>query len=61
MIRKAKETDAQKIADIYNYYVENTVITFDEAPQSAEKFHKSINILLFRQDFEKGCVCFAVK
>ena len=42
MIRKAKETDAQKIADIYNYYVENTVITFDESPQSAEKFRESI-------------------
>lgn len=29
MIRKAKISDAAQIAKIYNYYVENTIITFD--------------------------------
>ena len=30
MIRTATESDAQRIADIYNHYIENTVITFEE-------------------------------
>jgi L-amino acid N-acyltransferase YncA len=30
MIRAATESDAQAIADIYNYYIANTVITFEE-------------------------------
>lgn len=32
MIRKATLNDAQAITDIYNYYIENTVVTFDEQP-----------------------------
>ena len=35
MIRQATETDAQAIADIYNYYIQNTVITFEENPLTA--------------------------
>ena len=42
MIRPAKESDAVKIAQIYNHYVATTVISFDEAPQSAQKFSDSI-------------------
>src|SRR5664279_4120190 len=30
MIRAATESDAQSIADIYNYYITNTVVTFEE-------------------------------
>jgi len=30
MIRAATESDAQAIADIYNYYIKNTVVTFEE-------------------------------
>jgi phosphinothricin acetyltransferase len=30
MIRAATASDAQSIAEIYNYYIENTVITFEE-------------------------------
>lgn len=34
MIRAATELDAQAIADIYNHYIQNTVITFEELPVS---------------------------
>ena len=30
MIRLVKRSDAQSICDIYNYYVQNTVVTFEE-------------------------------
>ncbi len=30
MIRKINVNDAQQIADIYNYYIENTIVTFEE-------------------------------
>src|SRR5581483_1463776 len=36
-VRSALETDAEAIARIYNYYVHNTVITFEEEPVSAQK------------------------
>lgn len=34
-IRSASAADADTLARIYNYYVENTVITFEEEPVSA--------------------------
>jgi L-amino acid N-acyltransferase YncA len=34
MIHAATESDAQAIADIYNYYIANTVVTFEELPVS---------------------------
>lgn len=37
MIRDVKITDARSIAAIYNYYVENTVITFEEDVVSEEE------------------------
>lgn len=37
MIRSAEATDAQAIADIYNYYVDNTTVTFEEQRVSAEQ------------------------
>ncbi|WKD49854.1 arsinothricin resistance N-acetyltransferase ArsN1 family B [Microbulbifer spongiae] len=36
MIRKAKTSDAAKIASIYNHYVKNTYITFEVDPVSEE-------------------------
>jgi len=35
-IRSASPADADALARIYNYYVENTVITFEEEPVSAQ-------------------------
>ncbi len=32
MIRSATESDAQAITDIYNFYIKNTVVTFEELP-----------------------------
>lgn len=32
VVRPAVEADAESVARIYNYYVENTVITFEEQP-----------------------------
>ena len=30
MIREIEPSDAQQISDIYNYYIKNTIITFEE-------------------------------
>jgi phosphinothricin acetyltransferase len=35
-VRSAELTDAEAIARIYNYYVEETIVTFEEQPVSAE-------------------------
>lgn len=44
MIRNAKPEDAQAICDIYNYYVLNTIVTFEEdvvlADDMAERIKK---------------------
>lgn len=34
IIRPATDLDAQVIADIYNYYIAHTVVTFEEQPVS---------------------------
>jgi L-amino acid N-acyltransferase YncA len=34
-VRSASQGDAEAIARIYNYYIQNTVITFEEEPVSA--------------------------
>lgn len=34
-LRAATSSDAERIADIYNYYVENTIVTFEEQIVSA--------------------------
>lgn len=36
MIRNANSNDAENIAFIYNHYIDNTIITFEEDPVSAE-------------------------
>lgn len=38
MIREASAEDSQAIADIYAHYINNTVITFEEQPVTAEDF-----------------------
>ena len=35
-LRSALATDAEAISRIYNYYIHNTVITFEEEPVSAQ-------------------------
>lgn len=35
MIRPTHSSDAARIADIYNYYIANTVVTFEENPITA--------------------------
>ena len=41
-IRIAGKNDAQAIADIYSYYVENTAITYEYTPPSAEEMEQRI-------------------
>lgn len=42
MIRPARSGDAQRIADIYNHYVLNTTVTFEEEAVGAEEMAKRI-------------------
>ncbi|MDR2758260.1 MAG: GNAT family N-acetyltransferase [Spirochaetaceae bacterium] len=42
MIRPVRCADAAAVCDIYNYYVENTAITFDETPAMAEAMEDHI-------------------
>ncbi|MBD0401581.1 arsinothricin resistance N-acetyltransferase ArsN1 family B [Flammeovirga sp. EKP202] len=48
MIREITLNDAQAVADIYNYYIENTVVTFEETAVSAEEIKQ--RILAKRED-----------
>ena len=49
MIRPVKISDAEQIAEIYNYYVAETVITFEEDPVSAVDFQARIKATLESQ------------
>jgi L-amino acid N-acyltransferase YncA len=42
MIRDATIEDAPVICDIYNHYVANTIITFEETPVSVEEMQGRI-------------------
>lgn len=42
MIRNVDSRDAQEICDIYNYYIQNTVITFEESPVTVEVMRSKI-------------------
>ena len=42
MIRSARNSDAAAIAEIYNHYVLQTVVTFEEEPVSAEQMRTRI-------------------
>ena len=51
MIRQATLSDAKAIADIYNYYITNTVITFEIEPISVEEMEQRIATVLERYDW----------
>lgn len=42
MIRQVNENDARNIADIYNYYIRNSIATFEEEAISEEEVKKRI-------------------
>ena len=42
MIRKVTPTDAQLICAIYNHYVRNTIVTFEETPVSVAEMYSRI-------------------
>ncbi|MDQ7727597.1 arsinothricin resistance N-acetyltransferase ArsN1 family B [Halomonas sp. SpR8] len=42
MIRDAVKSDSDAIAHIYNYYIENTAISFEEAPVSESDIQRRI-------------------
>lgn len=46
IIRKATLEDAKGICDIYNYYVENTAVTFEVAPVSEGEMKQRVAALL---------------
>ena len=50
-IRRATLTDAPAIADIYNWYVENTVITFEIDPVSAVEMAQRIAYTLAKHEW----------
>lgn len=43
MIRDANKGDSDAIADIYNYYIENTSITFEETPVLSSQMQQRID------------------
>lgn len=43
MIRNATKADAEEIVNIYNYYIEQTIITFDEKPLSVKQMEDKIS------------------
>ncbi|MCU4165918.1 arsinothricin resistance N-acetyltransferase ArsN1 family B [Carboxylicivirga caseinilyticus] len=46
MIRPVLKTDAKAICDIYNYYVENTIVTFEEENVSVGEMQERIEKVL---------------
>ena len=59
MVRTVKLSDAAAIAEIYNYYILHTVITFEEEPITAEEMlqriqavHPTLPWLVYDQDGE---------
>ncbi|KZY62704.1 MULTISPECIES: GNAT family N-acetyltransferase [unclassified Oleiphilus] len=43
LIRDVQAFDAERIADIYNYYIKHTVVTFEEEPLDANQILTRIN------------------
>lgn len=59
MIRKVKLEDAKEIAEIYNYYILNSCVTFEEIPVSIEEMGRRIQAtflkfpwLVYEKDME---------
>jgi len=46
MIRPATPDDAQGVADIYNHYIDNTVVTFEEVRVTTEQMAQRIQAVL---------------
>lgn len=42
MIRKVQGSDAQAICSIYNHYIENTIITFEEVPVTESHMYERL-------------------
>jgi len=42
MIRQVKSEDATQVCDIYNYYVEQTIVTFEESAVSVPDMESRI-------------------
>ncbi|OMP32821.1 arsinothricin resistance N-acetyltransferase ArsN1 family B [Mangrovimonas sp. DI 80] len=42
MVRNVEMSDAEEISNIYNYYIKNTVITFEETPITKEEMAERI-------------------
>ena len=47
MIRPATESDAQAICNIYNPYISDTIITFEEEPVAVEEMAQRIHETIF--------------
>lgn len=45
MIRDAVQSDSKRIAEIYNYYIANTVVTFEEESVSAEEMWTRVQVI----------------
>ena len=45
VIRKVRPCDAEAIADIYNYYVLETTVSFELQPVDAKEMHQRINMV----------------
>ncbi len=44
-IRDVRDDDAQAICDIYNYYINETIITFEEEPLAVTEIEQRINTI----------------
>ena len=51
MIRNVKLTDAEQIVAIYNYYVVNSIVTFDQVPFTASDFVEKIETIAAKYPF----------
>ncbi len=47
MIRTVKLNDAKPICDIYNYYIKNTTVTFEEEAVSTDEMENRINAISY--------------
>ena len=66
MIRSVQPDDAQDIASIYNYYIEQTVISFETEPVSLEEmrrriveFSEKFPYLVYEEDGKTIGYCYA--
>jgi len=51
LIRKVRIEDAQQLVDIYNYYVLNSIVTFDDIPFDHSFFEDKINTISSQYPF----------